>query len=83
MFPETFGDLSREVELCDSKMAEDIARMSPTARDEGVGDSDNRVGERAEILWLLGSKDAQSLAGDAANCALASLWGKMSQIEEK
>ena len=81
--PREVRRLANEVEQFDGKVVEDMVRMLHTARDEDDGDSVNRTGAHAMILWLPCGRDLQVLAGDAANSALADPWGKMSESERK
>ena len=60
------GYLPQEVVLFEGTVAENIARMSPTARDEDVVDAAKRTGAHEMILRLPGGYDFQVSAGGAA-----------------
>ena len=60
------GYLPQEVVLFEGSVAENIARMSPTARDEDVVDAAKRTGAHEMILKLPGGYDFQVSAGGAA-----------------
>ena len=60
------GYLPQEVMLFEGTVAENIARMSPTARDEDVVDAAKRTGAHEMILKLPGGYDFQVSAGGAA-----------------
>ena len=60
------GYLPQEVVLFEGTVAENIARMSPTARDEDVVDAAKRTGAHEKILKLPGGYDFQVSAGGAA-----------------
>ena len=60
------GYLPQEVVLFEGTVAENIARMSPTARDEDVVDAAKRTGAHEMILKLPGGYDFQVSAGGAA-----------------
>ena len=60
------GYLPQEVMLFEGSVAENIARMSPTARDEDVVDAAKRTGAHEMILKLPGGYDFQVSAGGAA-----------------
>ena len=63
---EHIGYLPQEVVLFEGTVAENIARMSPTARDEDVVDAARRTGAHEMILRLPGGYDFQVSAGGAA-----------------
>ena len=60
------GYLPQEVVLFEGTVAENIARMSPTARDEDVVDAAKRTGAHEMILRLPGGYDFAVSAGGAA-----------------
>ena len=60
------GYLPQEVVLFEGTVAENIARLSPTARDEDVVDAAKRTGAHEMILRLPGGYDFQVSAGGAA-----------------
>ena len=63
---EHIGYLPQEVVLFEGTVAENIARMSPTARDEDIVDAAKRTGAHEMILRLPGGYDFQVSAGGAA-----------------
>ena len=63
---EHIGYLPQEVVLFEGTVAENIARMSPTAKDEDVVDAAKRTGAHEMILRLPGGYDFQVSAGGAA-----------------
>ena len=63
---EHVGYLPQEVVLFEGTVAENIARMSPTARDEDVVVAAKRTGSHEMILRLPGGYDFQVSAGGAA-----------------
>ena len=63
---EHIGYLPQEVVLFEGTVAENIARMSPMARDEDVVDAAKRTGAHEMILRLPGGYDFQVSAGGAA-----------------
>ena len=63
---EHIGYLPQEVVLFEGTVAENIARLSPTARDEDVVDAAKRTGAHEMILRLPGGYDFQVSAGGAA-----------------
>ena len=63
---EHIGYLPQEVVLFEGTVAENVARMSPTARDEDVVDAAKRTGAHEMILKLPGGYDFQVSAGGAA-----------------
>ena len=63
---EHVGYLPQEVVLFEGTVAENIARLSPTARDEDVVDAAMRTGAHEMILKLPGGYDFQVSAGGAA-----------------
>ena len=63
---EHIGYLPQEVVLFEGTVAENIARMSPTANDEDVVDAAKRTGAHEMILRLPGGYDFQVSAGGAA-----------------
>ena len=60
------GYLPQEVVLFEGTVAENISRLSPTARDEDVVDAAKRTGAHEMILRLPGGYDFQVSAGGAA-----------------
>ena len=60
------GYLPQEVVLFEGTVAENIARMSPAARDEDVVDAARRTGAHEMILRLPGGYDFEVSAGGAA-----------------
>ena len=60
------GYLPQEVVLFEGTVAENISRLSPTARDEDVIDAAKRTGAHKMILRLPGGYDFQVSAGGAA-----------------
>ena len=60
------GYLPQEVVLFEGTVAENIARLSPAARDEDVVDAAKRTGAHEMILRLPGGYDCQVSAGGAA-----------------